>query len=181
MRRILTLLSLLVFLFSKSNGQSSTVITQQVDVSLTNIITIEFSSTGTSTGSTINLPLNLLTDLLNGVASSAQQLNVSSTKTFNVSVKANASNFTYVGSYILGTLMPIAGKLKIKVPSNSTGGAIAGNFANYTDITTTAQNMITGGTNGADKLFSIQYQGIPGLGFALGTYTAGITFTATQQ
>ena len=103
-----------------------------------------------------------------------------SAKRTSSSVKVNSANFTYTGSYLLGTLMPIAGRLKVKVPSNSTGGTI-GSFSNFTNITTTAQNLITGGTTGTNKDFSVQYQGLPGLGFALGTYSTQVIYTATQQ
>ena len=180
-RRILTLLSLLCCLVSKGYSQQSTTTTQVVDVSLTNIISLKFASTGTQNGTNLNIGLNLLTDLLNGITSSTQNLTVSSTKGFNITVKTNSANFTYTGSYLLGTLMPVAGKLKIKVPSNSTGGSIAGSFANFANVTSSAQNLITGGTTGTNKNFSVQYQGLPGLGFALGTYSTQIVFTATQQ
>lgn len=181
MRRILTLLSLLCFFVCKSYGQTSTTVTQVVDLSLTNVINLEFASTGTQSGTNLNMGLNVLSDLLNGVTTSTQNLTVSSTKTFNITVKTNSANFTYTGSFILGTLMPVLGRLKIKVPSNSTGGSIAGSFANFANVTSSAQNLITGGTTGTNKNFSVQYQGLPGLGFALGTYSTQVVFTATQQ
>ena len=162
-------------------GQTSTIVTQQVDVNLVNVISMKFVSTNGTAGTTLNLAMNLLTDLLSGVATSAQQLTVSSTKNFNITAKTNSAFFTYTGSSLLGNLMPILGNLRCKVAANATGGTIAGGFANYTSLSSSAQNFINGGTSGTNKTFSVQYQGIPGLGFALGTYSTQVVFTGTQQ
>jgi len=177
------LLSVVVVLLVQytSFGQTSTIVTQQVDVNLVNVISMKFVSTNGTSGTTLNLAMNLLTDLLSGVATSAQQLTVSSTKNFNITAKTNSAFFTYTGSSLLGNLMPILGNLRCKVAANGTGGAIAGAFANYTSLSSSAQNFINGGTSGTNKTFSVQYQGIPGLGFALGTYSTQVVFTGTQQ
>jgi hypothetical protein len=181
MKKFLLLIAISMLWCIKGFSQSSTVVTQQVDINLTNIITVKFVSTGGTNGSTINMAMNLLTDLLNGLTTSTQQLTVNSTKNFNITAKTNSAFFTYTGSSLIGNLMPILGNLKCKVASNSTGGTIAGTFANYTSLSSSAQNFINGGTGGSNKLFSVQYQGIPGLGFALGTYSTQVLFTATQQ
>lgn len=156
-------------------------VTQQVDVNLVNVISVKFVSTGGTSGSTLNMALNLLTDLLNGGTTTAQQLTVNSTKNFNVTAKTSNALFTYTGSSLLGNLLPVLGNLKCKVTANNTGGSIAGTFSNYTSLSVAPQAFINGGVKGNNKTFSVQYQAIPGLGLALGTYTAQVIFTATQQ
>jgi hypothetical protein len=185
MRKFLfiTLFSMLCIMLciSKSYGQSSTVLTKQVDINLVNVISMKFVSTGGTSGTTLNMALNLLTDLINGGTTSAQQLTVNSTKNFNITAKTSSALFTYTGSSLLGNVLPVLGNLKCKVTANATGGSIAGTFSNYTSLSVTPQNFINGCTSGTNKTFSVQYQAIPGLGLALGTYTAQVVFTATQQ
>lgn len=180
MRAIITIFILLTLGLGKVNAQTSTQVTQQVDISLTNVIVIKFVSTGTNTGGSLSLPITSLTDLVNGIASNTQQLTVSSTKGFNVTAKTTSSNFTYTGSFLLNNLMP-ASKLRMRVTANSTGGSIAGNFANYTALSSSAQSIINNGTLGNNKTFTVQYQGLPGLGYALGSYSISVVYTATQQ
>ena len=179
-KRLLIILSLLCVLVIPVCAQTSTTVTQVVDISLTNVITLTFNSTGTGTGSTVSLPISSITNYTTGVTSSTQQLNCSSTKPFAVTVKTNAANFTYTGSYTTGTTMPVSGKLKLQVTGNTTGGTIAGTFATYTSLTSANQNLISNATTGANKTFTIQYQAIPGLGYPAGTYTTSVVYTATQ-
>lgn len=180
-KRLLLILSLLCILVIPVCAQTTTTVTQVVDISLTNVITLKFTSTGTSTGSAISLPISTLTNYTSGVTSTTQQLNVSSTKPFNITVKTNAANFTYTGSYTTGTTMPVNSSLKLQVTANATGGSVAGTFSSYTFLTSTNQSLINSATTGANKTFSIQYQAIPGFGYPAGTYATSVVYTATQQ
>lgn len=180
-KKFLSILSILCVLATFAKGQSSTTETEQVDVNLVNVIVLKFTATGTNTGSAVNLPISNLTDYANGVESSVQQLTASSTKNFAITVKANAANFTYTGSYTSGTTMPVNGKLKLRVTANATGGSIASPFSAYSTLTSTNQNLITAATLGQNKTFSVQYQATPGFGYPAGTYTTQIVYTATQQ
>jgi hypothetical protein len=182
MRLFISILSLLFILTSgKASAQSSTTEVQQVDITLTNVITLKFSSTGTSTGSAATMSIANLSNYTNGVTSSTYQLTANSTKGFNVQVKTNAANFTYTGSYTSGTTMPVSNKLLLKVTANATGGSIAGSFSNFATLSSSNQNLITGCTNGTSKTFSIQYKANPGLAYPAGTYTTTVTYTVTQQ
>jgi hypothetical protein len=183
MTRLFTILSLLCLFAMKANAQSSTVETQQVDISLTNVITLKFVSTGSTTGSTVSMPISTISQYTSGVTSSAQQLIAASTKPFSITVRTNAANFTYTGSYTTGTTMAVSSRLKLIVSANSTGGSIASPFSSttYQTLTSTNQNLITNCTTGNNKTFSITYQAIPGLSFPAGTYTTSVIYTATQQ
>ena len=166
---------------TQTRAQSSTVENEVVDINLVNVITLKFSSTGTSTGSVVTLPFTTINHFVAGQESSAQQMIVSSTKPFNITVKTNAANFTYTGSYTSGTTMPVNGKLKLRVTANATGGSIASPFSNYSTLTSSNQNLINTATTGSNKTFSVQYQAIPGLSYPAGTYTTQVVYTATQQ
>lgn len=168
-------------LSSYAYAQSSTTVTQVVDVNLTNVIVLKFVSTGTSTGSAVTMPISTITNYTSGVTSSTYQMEVSSTKAFNITAKTNAANFTYTGSYTTGTTMPVSGKLKLQVTGNNTGGTISGGFGSYTSLTSSNQTFLTGGTAGDNKTYTIQYQAIPGLSYPAGTYTTSVVYTATQQ
>jgi hypothetical protein len=179
-KKFLSILSILCVLSVIAKAQSSTTETEQVDINLVNVITLKFVATGTSTGSAITLPISTLTQYSNGVESAVQQLTASSTKNFAITVKTNAANFTYTGSYTSGTTMPVNGKLKLRVTAQATGGSIAAPFSAYSTLTNTDQNLINAATLGNNKTFSIQYQATPGFGYPAGTYTTQVVYTATQ-
>lgn len=179
-KKFLSILSILCVLATFANAQSSTTETEQVDVNLVNVIVLKFTSTGTETGSAVNLPISTLANYTSGVESAVQQLTASSTKNFAITVKANAANFTYTGSYTSGTTMPVSGKLNLRVTANATGGSIASPFSAYSTLTSTNQNLINAATLGQNKTFSVQYQATPGFGYPAGTYTTQIVYTATQ-
>src|SRR6476661_5987513 len=167
-----------------SNAQSaSATATQAVNLTLSNAIAITFTGSGTSTGGAVTLPFTTVSDYANGVTSTAQQLKVQSNLPFDVTVNANATNFTYTGTYTTGTTMPVSGVLKLLVAANTTGGTIATPFSSsaFATLTSTAQNLISNGTNGSNQLFSVQYQATPGFTYPAGTYSTSVIYTATQQ
>ncbi|MBS1689888.1 MAG: hypothetical protein JSS96_14255, partial [Bacteroidetes bacterium] len=109
-----------------------------------------------------------------------QALKVQSNKNFTVTVNANASTFTYTGSTTPAPSMPVS-NLNLMVTANGTGGTIAGTFGTaYTDLSATAQNLITNATYGGNQTFSVQYQATPGFAYPAGTYTTSVVYTATQ-
>lgn len=141
---------------------------------------LTFNSTGTSTGSAVSLNFTTINDFITGKESTVQQLTAASTKPFNITVKTNAANFTYTGSYTPVPVMPVNTKLRLRVTANSTGGSIASPFSAYSTLTSNNQNLINAATTGNNKTFSIQYQAIPGLSYPAGTYTTQVVYTATQ-
>ena len=155
--------------------------TQTVNLTLTDVIDIIFTGTGSTTGSTLTLPFTTPDNYTNGVESTEQTLRVRSNKNFTVTAKTNASNFTYTGSVTPSPTMPVSGILLLKVSTNSTGGSIAGTFSGYTTLTSSNQNIITNGTRGNDQNFAIKYKGTPGFSYPAGTYSVNVIYTATQQ
>ena len=163
-----------------AKAQANSAGQQTVNLSLTDAIELTFTGSGTATGAAVTLPFTTVNDYANGVTSSAQALKVRSNKNFTVAVKANATNFTYVGSTTPVPVMPVASVLDVKVSTNGTGGTIAGSFANYADITGTNQSLITNGTRGGNQTFSVQYQATPGFSYPAGNYSVDVVYTATQ-
>jgi hypothetical protein len=185
MKKVIILIAIAIVSFSiAANAQNaSSTATQSVSLSLSNAIAITFTGSGTSTGGAVTLPFSTVSDYANGVTSTAQQLKVQSNLPFDVAVKANATNFTYTGSYTTGTTMPVSGVLKLMVTANSTGGSIASPFSSsaFATLTASNQNLITNGTYGSNQLFSVQYQATPGFTYPAGTYATSVVYTATQQ
>jgi hypothetical protein len=166
-----------------SNAQLATATaTQSASLVLSNAIAITFTGSGTDIGGAVTLPFSTVSDYANGVTSAAQQLRVQSNLNFGVTVKSNAANFTYSGSYTTGTTMPVSGVLKLMVSANTTGGTIATPFSGtaYSTLTAADQNLISNGTYGANQLFSVQYMATPGFTYPAGTYTTNVIYTATQ-
>jgi hypothetical protein len=183
MKKIIIIAAALVGFAVNANAQlASANANQNVSLTLSNAIAITFTGSGTNVGAAVNLPFSTVSDYANGVTSAAQQLRVQSNLNFGVTVKANAANFTYAGTYTTGTTMPVSGVLKLMVSANATGGTIATPFSGtaYSTLTSADQNLISNGTYGANQLFSVQYQATPGFTYPAGTYTTQVVYTATQ-
>ena len=183
MKKIVIIAAALVGFTLNANAQATATATQNVSLTLANAISITFTGTGSSTGGAVTLPFSTVNDYANGVTSTAQQLMVQSNLPFGVTVKSNAANFTYTGTYTTGTTMPVSGVLKLMVAANTTGGTVASPFSTstYATITSADQNLINNGTYGSNQLFSVQYKATPGFTFPAGTYTTNVVYTATQQ
>lgn len=185
MKKVLILLAIAIVSFSiAANAQNASAnATQNVSLTLSNAIAITFTGSGNNTGAAVNLPFSTVSDYANGVSSAAQQLKVQSNLPFGVTVKTNAANFTYAGTYTTGTTMPVSGVLKLMVSANTTGGTVATPFSTtaYSTLNATDQNLINNGNYGSNQLFSVQYQATPGFTYPAGTYTTQVVYTATQQ
>src|SRR5690348_11275295 len=94
---------------------------QTLTMTTGNSVEITFTSNNSATGGLVSLPFTTADDYANGVASSDQQIKVSSNKAFNVAVKASSANFSYSGNTTPAPSMPVNGILKVMVPANSTG------------------------------------------------------------
>jgi hypothetical protein len=156
---------------------------QTVELGLSNTLTIVFTGSGTTTGSTVNLPFASVTDYSNGVESAAQQLKIQSNKPFNVTVATSAANFSVTnGGVTTVSTMPVAGVLDLKVDANQTGGTIATGYASYgSGLSTSAAAIINGGSNGNNQTFDVKYKATPGFTYPAGVYAVDVVYTATQQ
>ncbi len=180
MKKIIILSAAVLGFNMAANAQATSSANQNVALSLSNAIAITFVATGNATGSALSLPFSTVADYTNGVTSSVQQLKIQSNKAFNVTMNANAANFTYSGSTTPAPVMPVS-NLNMMVTANSTGGTIASTYGtSYTDVTNTAATILSGCANGGNQTFSVQYQATPGFIFPAGTYTTNVIFTATQ-
>lgn len=182
MKKIIILALTLIAFNTITKAQNASGTAQQtVQVSLSNALEITFTGNGSATGATVSLPFTTADDYANGVQSTAQQIKVRSNKAFNVTVKANTANFSVTNNGSTSTSTMPASVLGVKVSANGTGGSIAGTFSNYTNLSTTAANMISNGTYGGNQTFSVMYNAQPGFAYPAGTYTMDVVYTATQQ
>lgn len=167
---------------AQAQNQSSSA-SQKVNLNLGNAIEITFVGSGNATGADVDIPFNTVNDYANGVESSDQQLKVRSNKDFDVTVKTDATNFTYSGSTIPAPVMPVKDVLNLKVTSNTTGGSIASPFsgAQFASITDQDQGLIDDGIRGGDQKFAIKYKATPGFNYPAGTYSVNVVYTATQK
>ena len=181
MKKIIILSAAVLGFNMAANAQATSSANQNLALNLSNAIAITFVSSGTATGTAVSIPFTTVADYTNGVASSAQQLKVQSNKLFNITVNANAANFTYSGTTTPAPSMPVNGVLAIEVTANGTSGTVASAFNNtYATLTNTAQSLIANCANGGNQTFSVQYNATPGFAYPAGTYTANVVFTATQ-
>jgi hypothetical protein len=181
MKKIIILSAAVLGFNMAANAQATSTANQNVALSLSNAIAITFVSSGTATGTAVTIPFTTVADYTNGVTSSAQQLKVQSNKAFNVTVNANAANFTYSGTTTPSPTMPVSGVLAAQVTANGTGGTVATGFNSaYANLTSTAQSMISTCANGGNQTFSVQYMATPGFAYPAGTYTTNVVYTVTQ-
>ncbi|MCB0695719.1 MAG: hypothetical protein KDC07_00060 [Chitinophagaceae bacterium] len=166
-----------------ANAQNaSSTASQTVKLNLSNAIELTFTGTGDKTGADVNIPFNSVNDYANGVESASQELKVRSNKDFAVTVKANASGFTYTGSTTPAPAMPVKDVLGILVNANGTGGTIASPFSNstYATLTDKDQDLIDNGKRGGNQTFAVKYKATPGFAYPAGTYAVDVVYTATQ-
>ncbi len=179
MKKVIAIIALGITGFA-AKAQVASTATQTVNLNLSNAIELTFTGNNSATGAAVNLAFNTVNDYANGVESSAQGLKVRSNKKFGVTVKTNNTNFSYTGTTSPAPVMPVSGVLALKVSANGTGGTIAGGFAGYTSLSSTAANLISNGNNGGNQTFSVMYNATPGFTYPAGTYTVDVVYTATQ-
>jgi hypothetical protein len=185
MKKIIIIAAAFIGLTTAASAQTNASGTAQqtVELGLSNTLTIVFTGSGTTTGTTVNLPFTTVTDYSNGVESAPQQLKIQSNKPFNVTVASSAANFSVTnGSVTTVSTMPVAGVLDLMVASNQTGGTIATGYSTYGGgLSTSAAAIINGGSNGNNQTFDVKYKATPGFAYPAGTYAVDVVYTATQQ
>ncbi len=178
MKKIILFSLALLGLAQIADAQATSSANQNVALSLSNAIAITFVSSGTSTGGTVSIPFNTVSDYTNGVTSSTEQLKVQSNKNFNVSIQSSSTNFSYSGSTTPAPIMQIASVLQFLVSANNTGGSLS--YTSYASVPSGMGTIINWGSPGGNQTFSVTYKANPGFSFPAGTYTANIIYTATQ-
>ena len=184
MKKLIAIATLTTFAFT-TNAQSSNQsdnASQTVKLALSNAIEITFAG-GSNKGADVTIPFSSVNDYANGVESGNQQLKVRSNKDFDVTVKANAANFTYSGNTTPAPVMPVQDVLNLMVSANNTGGSIASPFSAsaYASLTDADQHLIEDGDRGGNQTFDIKYKATPGFAYPAGTYAVDVVYTATQK
>ena len=168
---------------SSSGTGESAAASQSTNLALSNAIEITFTGNGSTVGADVNIPFSTVNDYANGVESDAQELKIRSNKNFSVAVKANATNFSYTGNTSPAPTMPVENVLGIKVTDNNTGGSIANPFSanSYASLSSSNQDLISGGSRGGNQTFEVKYKATPGFAYPAGTYSVDVVYTATQE
>jgi hypothetical protein len=179
MKKVIAIFITLLSSFAVKAQTTSTAASQQVNLALTDAIAISFVNTGTASGAAITMNFKTVKNYSAGVTSAAQQLKVQSNKNFTISVQANSASFSYSGGTSPAPVMPV-GILNVEVTANGTGGTIASPFTRFSSLSASSQNLITNGSYGGNRTFSIKYKATPGFSYPAGTYTTTVVYTATQ-
>lgn len=156
---------------------------QQQSSSASQLIKIHLEPTINITANSnnvVDIGFNNLSHYTNGVTSGSQTFKVHSNKDFVVSVKTNASQFSYAGTEIPAPAMPVRNTLYLAVENNNTGGTVANSFNNYTSLSEIPKDLLLGCKNGGDKTFAVNYKASPGTNYPAGDYTVSVVYTATQ-
>ena len=167
---------------ANAQNQSSSA-SQTVNLNLSNAIELSFTGTGNDKGNDVNIPFNTVNDYANGVESNSQELKVRSNKDFSVTVKTNASDFSYKGTTTPAPKMPVQDVLGIMVSDNNTGGAIVAPFSEkgYASLSGKEQELIEKANRGGNQTFAVKYKATPGFEYPAGTYSVDVVYTATQM
>lgn len=180
MRKIVLLVAATLIAFVSAKAQVNSSASQTVNLNLSNAIEITFTGSGTTTGDPVTMSFTTVNDYANGVESADQQLKVRSNKNFKVSVKSNATNFTYTGTTTPAPTMVVANVLNLKVTANSSGGTIANSFSTYQDVPTSNIDILSNCSRGSNQTFSVKYWADPQFDFPAGNYAVDVVYTATQ-
>jgi hypothetical protein len=163
MKKFLSLIILVLSLYTLANAQSTAATNHNVTLNLTNAIEISF----TAGGAGVSMAFSTADHYNDGVeATNAATIRVRSNKAYNVTVKAGAANFTSTAI----TTMPVSGVLHVK----------EANQGNFTGLTNVDQNLLTNLNRGINS-FAVSYKATPGFNYDAGTYTVSVVYTATQN
>lgn len=144
------ILTATAFSFAQTGSQSAEV---TLNVKLNPIQTITI---GAETDKTINLVYNSETDYANGVeVDIPDHLVVYSTGGFAVTVKSESNDIQRAA----GEETISASTIKVQASEGSTS-PLSGASYNNVSLSTTATNLISSSTGGANKTFNIKYAGI---------------------
>ena len=183
MKRIVTVAAMAILSFTAQAQNASTSSgAQTTNLDLSNAL--EISLIGSSSN-VINVEFASLTDMINGVETSTQELRVRSNKKFKVTVKPSSNNFTYSGSSLIGTLLKVSTVIKIQVVNNNTGGSqpfiaqlLGWQSFSVLGLPVTLLNNCDAGNN---QTFTVKYKATPGVNCKAGSYSTDMVYTATQQ
>lgn len=171
-----TIFVLSIFCFvSNATAQQSSSATQTVKLILEPVIHIT-----AITSTNVNLTFDDVTKYASGVSSTEQKFKIQSNKDFVVSVKTDASTFSYAGNSYPAPTMPVENTLFLEVTENNTGGSVNSPFNSFSSLSNTPKSLIVNGKNGGDKVFAVNYKANPSNNYPAGEYTVGIVYTATQ-
>lgn len=167
---------------AQNSSNQTTSANQAVDLLLSNVIDIEFTSNSSTTGPLVQIPFTTINDYVNGVETAAQEIRVRSNKNFKVDVRTNNANFTYTGSATPTPVMPVSDVLGLKVATNNTGGTFDGPYSTsaYYTLREFNQLLLLNCNAGANQRFSVTYRATPGFVYPAGAYAIDVVYTATQ-
>lgn len=164
-----------------AKAQSLVNASEMISVSLSNVIEISFTNTNSNFGELISMVFTDPNDYLNGIESKPQELRVRTNKAFNVNVQSKTSNFIYTGNETPAPQVPVNQTLSVALINNNTGGNSPKGTSQYFGVTTTSQNLITGGGTGNNQNYAVKYKAKPTNSIPEGTYAVDLIYTASQE
>lgn len=174
MKQLLSIILVLSTIQASFAQTASSSASQTIKISIEPIIKI------TALSENVNIGFNNIGQYNNGVESSNNKFKIQSNKNFVVSVRTDASSFSYSGNTYPNPVMPVSNILHLAVASNNTGGNIANSFESYKSLSNTPQDILLNCKNGGDQVFAVNYKATPGTNYPAGDYMIGVVYTATQ-
>ncbi|WP_291910542.1 hypothetical protein [Chitinophaga sp. CB10] len=117
-------------------------------------------------------------DLVDIWGNPTSDFSVYSNRNFNVTIKAASATFSYFNPLSPTNPNMPCSILKYRCSANSTGGT--NNAPSFTALSTSNAPLISGGTAGANKQFSVRFKADPGWSYGGGLYGLDVVLTATQ-
>jgi hypothetical protein len=155
---------------------------QSATFALSDVIEIVFADVNSDNGSTVFMPFNSSQDFKNGVTVQDQELRVRTNTSFKVSLKADMSTFSYVGSENVNS-EALKDALGVMVTSNTTGGDVAAPYSTtaYAPIASADQDLVVNGNSGGNQRFAVKYKCAPKKALPVGNYYINVVYTATKN
>ncbi len=176
MKACLTIILLSTFHYALAQS----VPVQTAEINLKDIFNIGFTGSGSS-GTTVNLPMNGMNTLKNGIESQEIEVSLLCSSDFDLSVSSSTTNFSFNGPGTTSPVMKVKDVLSIMITENNTGGTIINGFTQYQPINGTTQKLaISSGKLGV-RTFKFKYKAHPGFAYPSGTYTTSIIYTVVKK
>lgn len=180
MTKTLLSIAMVLIAFAATAQQNSAAGIQQVKYTLADVVGVGMSG-GSNGSSVVNIPLNGISAMANGIESPEFTVNLFANAMFDVSVQASNTSFTYSGTATSGTNMLVKDVLSVVVSANNTGGNVTNGFTAYQTVDGTNGKRVIGDGQVGVRSFGFKYKATPGFNYPAGTYTTDIVYTITKH
>ena len=169
--------------YMAKSQEATSAASQQTALGLEDVVGVSlFSGSGNGNGGgVVEIPMDGVNALANGIESPEIEIKLQSTTAFDVSISSSSNTFAYTGPSTFGTTMNVTDVLDVMITENSTGGSIGSGFSQYQPVDgTTKKPIINSGQPGV-RTFAFKYKANPGFEYPAGTYTTDIIYTIAKR